>query len=170
LEKPGILEKQRVRNGRPQGGMQTKDNRPLGQGSLQRKAQNVVVHTARNVNISWYLPAITGELPEIPGVLRTTAGEKGLTVGPGECHNGCKLHPVGEHVSRKKRVRTRRKVRRVRDWMGVPRERIARSDERTSGVSVSWREPGYPVPLHHRGRNTCIQTGQSLETKEDDPG
>ena len=156
MEKPRILEKQRVGNGQPHGGMQTKDNRPPGQGSLREKAQDVVVISVEGFDISRYLPVITGELPEIRGVLRTTAEEKGLTVGPGGCHNGCKLAPRGKYVSRKKRVQTRWQLRRVREWMGDPRERIARSDERTTGVPVFGDQPGYPVPLHHRGRNTCV--------------
>src|SRR5208282_4239312 len=60
----------------------------------------------------------------------------------------------------------RREINRV----DVSRERIARSDERTASVPVFGHQPGYSVPVHHRGRNTCIQARQSLETKEDDPG
>src|SRR5258708_39483365 len=58
---------------------------------------------------------------------------------------------------------------RVVDKVGVPRERIARSDESTTGVAVSGNQPGHVVPVHHRRRNTCIQARKSLETQKDDP-
>ena len=53
---------------------------------------------------------------------------------------------------------------------GVSLERIARSDECTAGLAVPGHQPGYAVPVHHRGRNTCFQIRKSLETKEDNPG
>jgi hypothetical protein len=48
---------------------------------ILEKAQVIVVLSEVRHNIWSETPTIPGELPKIPGILRTTAGEKGLTVG-----------------------------------------------------------------------------------------
>ncbi len=60
--------------------MRTKDNRPAGQGGIEGKAQDVVVLGIGRLNLWDNLPTITGELPTITAIFRTTAVEKSLTV------------------------------------------------------------------------------------------
>ena len=53
----------------------------MGQGGKQREIQSVVVLIAMQHYILEDLPTIPGDLPRIADIVRTTAGEKGLTVG-----------------------------------------------------------------------------------------
>src|ERR1700739_260118 len=62
----------RHRNSRRAGEVRAKDNRPAGQGSQPVKAQYVVVLRATKPQPWGYLPRITGQLPEIADVVRTT--------------------------------------------------------------------------------------------------
>ena len=62
--------------------MTTNDYRPIGQAVFDEKAQPLVSRGLCRHKILWELPTIPGELPKITDVLRTTAGEKGLTLEP----------------------------------------------------------------------------------------
>lgn len=57
-----------------------KNNRPAGQGKTHREAQVIVILIQQEHYRLGYLPTIPGQLPKIADVLRTTPGEKGLTL------------------------------------------------------------------------------------------
>jgi hypothetical protein len=61
--------------------VRAKDYRTAGQGGFQEKAQYVVFIRLSGHNMLSRLPTIPGKFPKIPDVLRTTADEKGLTLG-----------------------------------------------------------------------------------------
>ena len=63
--------------------MHAKDYRPAGQGCKAQKTQLVVVTGVECFDIWGDLPRITGQLPKITDVFRTTPEEKGLTLDHG---------------------------------------------------------------------------------------
>lgn len=75
-----LLLKEGERSAMKPQGVRIKNNRPAGQGEKQGEAQVMVVVRRMGCYKLWYLPTILGQLPKIADVLRTTAGEKGLTL------------------------------------------------------------------------------------------
>lgn len=67
--------------GKCRDGVRAKDYRTAGQATIVEKAQYVVFYGVHGYKMQGYLPTIPGELPKIADVFRTTAGEKGLTLG-----------------------------------------------------------------------------------------
>jgi len=67
--------------GKGRRGVRAKDYRTVGQATILEKTQSVVFFGVGSYKMQGYLPTIPGELPKIADVFRTTAGEKGLTLG-----------------------------------------------------------------------------------------
>jgi hypothetical protein len=72
---------QKSKKRKERGGWRQTITVPWDRERVLQKTQVIVVLSVVEHDMYGCLPAIPGELPKIPGILRTTAEEKGLTVG-----------------------------------------------------------------------------------------